>query len=109
MARGVEPSIIDIGCTNNPATTSTSFRIIHDRVGSEMDIVIDVFDMSGRHLWSHSENDVPSDNVLTVDWDLTVDGGRRLGMGVYLYRVSASSDGSSYASKAKKLIIMTNK
>lgn len=109
VARGVEPSIIDIGCTENPATTSTSFRIIHDRVGSEMDIVIDVFDMSGRHLWTHSESDVPADNVLTVDWDLTVDGGRRLGTGVYLYRVSASSDGSSYASKTKKLIIMTNK
>ena len=52
---------------------------------------------------------MPADNVLTVDWDLTVDGGRRLGTGVYLYRVSASSDGSSYASKTKKLIIMTNK
>lgn len=109
VERGATPSIIDVDCTKNPATTSTTFRIVHDRIGSEMDVVIDLYDMSGRHLWSHSETDVPTDNVLTVDWDLTVDGGRRLGTGVYIYRVRASCDGSSYASKAKKLIIMTNK
>ena len=109
VVRGAEPSIIDVDCTENPASTTTSFRIIHDRIGSEIDVVIDLFDMSGRHLWSHAETDVPADNVLTVDWDLTIDGGRRLGTGVYLYRVRASSEGGSYASKAKKLIIVTNK
>lgn len=109
VARGVEPAIIDVECTENPATTSTSFRIVHDRIGSEMDVVLDLFDMSGRHLWTYSETDVPTDNVLTIDWDLTVGGGRRLGTGVYLYRVRASSDGSSYTSKTKKLIIMSNK
>ena len=109
VARGVEPSIIDVECTENPAVTATTFRIIHDRIGSELDVVLDLFDMSGRHLWSYSETDVPTDNVLTIDWDLTVGGGRRLGTGVYLYRVRASCDGSSYTSKTKKLIIISNK
>ena len=108
VARGVEPSIIDVECTENPAVTATTFRIIHDRIGSELDVVLDLFDMSGRHLWSYSETDVPTDNVLTIDWDLTVGGGRRLGTGVYLYRVRASCDGSSYTSKTKKLIIISN-
>jgi len=44
-----------------------------------------------------------------VDWDLTVDGGRRLQTGVYLYRLRMSTDGSSYVSKAKKLIVLTNR
>ena len=109
VARGVEPSIIDVECTENPAVTATTFRIIHDRIGSELDVVLDLFDMSGRHLWAYSETDVPTDNVLTIDWDLTVGGGRRLGTGVYLYRVRASCDGSSYTSKTKKLIIISNK
>ena len=109
VARGVEPSIIDVECTENPAVTATTFRIIHDRIGSELDVVLDLFDMSGRHLWSYSETDVPTDNVLTIDWDLTVGGGQRLGTGVYLYRVRASCDGSSYTSKTKKLIIISNK
>ena len=82
---------------------------VHDRVGCNMDVVLDVFDISGRHLWSYAEGGVSTDNTYTIDWDLTVDGGRHLQTGVYLYRVRISSDGSSYASKAKKLIVLTYK
>jgi hypothetical protein len=76
---------------------------------SEMDVVIDIFDISGRHLWSYNENGVSNSNTMSINWDLTVDGGRRLQTGVYLYRVRMASDGSTYASKAKKLIILTHK
>ena len=96
-------------CTKNPASTATSFRILHDRTGSAIDVVLDVFDISGRHLWSYSESGVSTDAAYVIDWDLTVDGGRRLQTGVYLYRLRISSDGSSYATKAKKLIILTHK
>ena len=109
VVKGLEPRFFDVECTQNPASTTTSFRILHDRTGSNMDIVLDVFDISGRHLWSYSEGGVSTDNTYTVDWDLTVDGGRRLQTGVYLYRLRISSDGSTYASKAKKLIILTYK
>ena len=50
-----------------------------------------------------------TDNTYTIDWDLCVDGGRRLQTGVYLYRVAISTDGSEQASKAKKLIVLSNK
>ena len=96
-------------CTPNPATTKTTFRIVHDRVNSEMDVIIDIFDISGRHLWTHNESGTYSGNTLTIDWDLTTSSGSRLGTGVYLYRVQLSSEGSSYVSKAKKLIVLTNK
>lgn len=109
VVRGLEPVFFDVECTANPATTTTSFRILHDRIGSNIDVVLDVFDMSGRILWSYSESGVSTDNAYTVDWDLTVDGGRRLQTGVYLYRLRIGSDGSSYATKTKKLIILTNK
>ena len=109
VVKGLEPLFFDVESTKNPATTMTSFRILHDRTGSNMDVVLDVFDFSGRHLWSYAENGVSTDNSYTIDWDLTVDGGRRLQTGVYLYRLRIASDGSSYASKAKKLIILTHK
>lgn len=106
---GLEPNLIDVSATKNPATTSTSFRLVHDRAGCNLDVVIDIFDTSGRHLWTHSETGMSAGNTLEVDWDLTTDGGRRLNTGVYLYRARVSCDGSSYASKAKKLIIISNK
>lgn len=109
VVKGLEPNFFDVECTKNPASTTTSFRIMHDRTGSSVDVILDVYDLSGRHLWSHSESGIPSDNTYTIDWDLTIDDGRRLQTGVYLYRLRLSSDGSTSASKAKKLIVLTHK
>ncbi len=101
-----EPQLLQVDCTHNPAVTSTAFRIVHDRVGSNVEVVVDVLDMAGRLLWTSAQNTVPESGVLEIDWDLTVGGGRPLGTGVYLYRVRMSSDGSGYASKAKKLVVI---
>ena len=106
VVKGLEPQLISVECSPNPAKTSTSFRIVHDRIGSEMDVKLELFDTSGRQLWTYTENGVPTDLTYTLDWDLTTNEGRRLNTGLYLYRVSISSDGSSYTSKAQKLIIL---
>ena len=108
VVSGLRPGLIDINCTANPARTSTTFIINHDRAGSNLDVEIEVFDMSGRPLWKHKESGVSANNNYTVDWDLTPDTGGRLQTGVYLYRVRAGSDGSKKTSKAKKLIVLGN-
>ena len=106
VVKGVEPVFSTVECIPNPAKTTTTFHITHDRINSPLDVIIDVYDISGRHLWSHSESGTYPSNTLTVDWNLTTNSGSRLSTGVYLYRVQLSSDGSSYVSKAKKLIIL---
>ena len=105
---GLSPQLFSVACTDNPATTSTTFIVNHDRTGSNMDVELDVFDLSGRHLWQHRDMGVATDGAYTLQWDLTVDGGQRLQTGVYLYRVSVSCDGSKKTSKAKKLIVIGN-
>lgn len=109
VSKELAPEFFDVECTQNPATTTTGFRIIHDRVGSNMDIILDIFDMAGHHLWQHTEHATPTNNNYIINWDLCVDGGRRLHTGVYLYRIRISSNGSGQTSKAKKLIIISNK
>jgi len=106
VVKGLTPLCFGVACTRNPATSSTSFIVSHDRTGSEMDIRLEVYDMSGRQLWQHTETGVPTDNTYTLDWDLTVDSGSRLHTGVYLYRVLITSEGATRASDAKKLIIL---
>jgi hypothetical protein len=105
----LEPSLISVICTHNPASSRTAFVINHDRTGSQMDVELEVFDTSGRKLWQHSETGLSTDNTYTIDWDLTVDGGRVLQTGVYLYRVLISSGGSTKATNARKLIVLGNK
>ncbi|HBN47257.1 MAG TPA: Por secretion system protein [Prevotella sp.] len=109
VVKGLRPTLYSVDVSQNPATTSTTFIISHDFNGSNMDVKIDVFDTSGRLLWTHAESGVSTSGAYTVDWDLCQDGGGRLQTGVYLYRVRVSSDGSSEASKAKKLVVINNK
>ncbi len=106
VVKGLTPKLTDISCSNNPAKTNTTFIVAHDRGGSDIDVSIEVFDASGRLLWTHKENGVASGITYTYNWDLCTDVGGRLQSGVYLYRVRMSCDGSSEVSKAKKLIVL---
>lgn len=109
VENAVDPQLFDIECTKNPARTSTSFRVIHDRIGSEVDIILEIFDMSGRMLYTRHVTDEATSDSSTIDWDLCVDGGAQVGTGVYLYRIKIASEGSNYVSKAKKLVVLSNK
>lgn len=106
VVRGLEPTLYSVSCTENPASTTTTFIVNHDYTGSNLDVDIDIFDISGRHLWTYSDTGVATTGTYTTDWNLTIYGGERLQTGVYLYRVRISADGSSKVSKAKKLIII---
>ncbi|MBR5748410.1 MAG: type IX secretion system sortase PorU [Prevotella sp.] len=104
-----EPGNITIDCKRHPGSNLATFYITHDRVGTQLDVQLDLYDASGRQLWRHQESGVSSGNVYTMDWNLSISGGRPLMTGVYIYRISVSSDGGSKVSQAKKMIITGNK
>ena len=106
--KGLTPALYTVSVTENPANNYTTFIINHDRTGSKMNVSIDVYDMEGRIWWQHTESGVPTSSAYTVNWDLTSSSGSKLQTGVYLYRVRISCDGSSSATKARKLIIIGN-
>ena len=108
VVKGLAPDIESFSCTNNPATTQTTFIASHNYTGSNVDVEIDVFDTTGRLLWQHTEHSASGGNTCTVDWNLTANDGTRLQTGVYLYRIRLSNGGSIKESKAKKLIVINN-
>lgn len=108
VVAGLQPKLFSVSTTNNPARDNTTFIITHDRAGQQVDVIIDVFDMAGRILWTHEATGVSTSNSYTVNWDLTASNGGKLQTGVYLYRVRLASGGSSEASKAKKLVVLSN-
>ena len=69
---------ISVICTKNPATTTTSFIVNHDRSSTMVDATLDIYDMSGRLLWKYVKMGVPTAGTFTIDWDLTIGGGSRL-------------------------------
>ena len=106
VVKSLKPDYFNIDCSSNPARSSTTFIVNHDRSGSNLDITIDVFDITGRPLWTHTERGVTTTGTYTLDWDLNGSNGRQLATGIYIYRVRMSSDGSGMVSKAKKLIVI---
>ena len=106
---GLAPGVFNVDCTHNPATTTTAFLITHDRMGSNINISIEVFDLAGRIVWQQRLHGTTTDPCISIDWDLSASNGRRLTTGMYLYRVRLSGDGGQQVSKTKKLVILSNK
>ena len=106
---GLQPDLIDLSCTNNPAREHTTFIMRYDRPGTECDFTIEVFDFAGRKLWTHTEHGTSADGIYRVDWDLTAGGGMPLSTGVYLYRAHVSTSDSKAASRTNKIIVLRNK
>ena len=108
VVKGLKPTIYNVSATRNPASTSTTFIISHNFGGSNVDVILDVYDLSGRLLWTHSESGPSTTGTYSVDWNLTQNNGYRVPTGVYLYRARVSCDGSGATSKARKLVIISN-
>ena len=107
VVKSLTPRIYSVDVTKNPASTSTTFIVSHSLAGCPVDITIDVFDMSGRQLWTYRESGTQAGSY-SVDWNLTTSNGQRLQTGVYLYRIRLASDGSQMATKSKKLVVINN-
>ncbi len=105
VVAGLKPSLTDVTVTDNPARTTTTFVVTHDRPETVVTFRIDVFDFSGRILWSNEETTATSSNLYTCSWDLCSSSGTPLSTGVYLYRVTASSATGSSTSQSRKLLI----
>ena len=105
VVKGLAPEILHIYATSNPARDYTTFMVTHDRPESDMVMTIEVFDFSGRILWTHSAEELPLTSTYSYTWDLRTSSGQPLETGMYLYRVIASSPMGQSSSKAQKLMI----
>lgn len=98
-----------VSCTENPAKTSTTFLIYHNRPEADCRFTLEIMDFSGRLLFAKDVETSGGSGVYAYDWDLTTGNGMALSTGVYLYRVKMSADGSETTSKSQKIIILRNK
>ena len=108
VVKGLKPTIYKVSATRNPASTSTTFIVNHSFSGSNVDIILDVYDLNGCLLWTHSESNPSVSGPCSITWNLTQNNGYRVPTGVYLYRARVSCDGSGVASKARKLVVVRN-
>ena len=106
VVEGLRPILTNVWCTENPAYTSTTFIVTHDRPSSKLSVQIEVFDFAGRILWKHTEVSSSAAPEHHIPWNLTTNDGQPIGNGIYLYRATlASPNGGSESTKTRKLVI----
>jgi hypothetical protein len=91
----------------NPFREETLFSIEHNRPDQQMRVVIRIYDLSGN-LARIIDREVYSGGyrIEPIRWDGTGTGGSRLGAGVYLYRVTLTTeDGESVTDSGKMIMV----
>jgi hypothetical protein len=69
--------------------------------GMDMDILMEVFDLSGRQLYKRELKGVATNGAYALNWNLCLSGGSLLRTGVYLCRFTVGG-----TSKTVKLIVL---
>ncbi len=107
VVKGLRPALIELVATPNPAREQVEFRLVHNRPETQMEVVLSVYDLAGRLLWSQTEKGSSElFKSYIVTWNLTSNSGVRLRPGLYFYRAAIRTNHSKEATKANKLIIL---
>lgn len=91
----------------NPFTTHTSFFFEHNHPGENLDVLIQIFTISGKLIKTISTNMYSEGSrSQAIDWDGRDDFGDKIGKGTYIYRLKVrTSDGKS-AEKIEKIVLL---
>ena len=107
VVANMKPELIKLYAAPTPAKNFVTFYMFHNLPGSELDVKLEVFDMTGKLRWSHEERG-SSDafKAYELQWNLFGNGNARLRPGVYIYRASLRYGNSKSVTEAKKMIIL---
>lgn len=97
------PTLYDVVPDCNPARTSVTFSVAHDWPDNGTRCTVDIFDLSGRKVWSGSSG--PEGKII---WNLADGMGARVGRGIYLYRATVVSPKGTASTKTKKIAVAAN-
>jgi hypothetical protein len=91
----------------NPVNNETKITAEHNRPDEELGITVSIFDMTGRVIRTIRTSEYSSGYQLNpINWDRTSEGGRRVGQGIYPYRVTVKTGSGETAESTARMIIL---
>ncbi len=101
VVNGLQPVIFNVANYPNPVKNATNFVVNHNRPETVLEAVLDIYDLSGRHIvakkYAGTEN---------IRWDLKNNSGKKVRAGAYIYKISIKTKNSKFTSKANKIIVL---
>ncbi len=109
VQQGKQPRLFDLYADANPASVETNFYLTHDRPESMIEVVLTVYDLAGRPVWSTAVSG-RSDLLKSfpINWKLTDNAGRRVPRGIYLYRASITTPAGEASETVTRRIAVTS-
>ncbi len=92
----------------NPFSTNTEFHFDHNRAGEDIDVMIQIYTVSGKLVKTISNRLYTSpSHVSGIHWDGRDEFGDKIGKGVYVYKLNVKSlrDGN-HKFKYQKLVVL---
>ncbi len=107
VAKSAELAIEHVLNYPNPFTTKTSFYFDHNQPNQQLDVIIQIFTISGK-IVKTIKTQVYSDGYRSspINWDGLDDYGDRIGRGVYIYKISVRAPNGNIVNKFEKLVIL---
>ncbi|MFN4285348.1 MAG: type IX secretion system sortase PorU [Lacibacter sp.] len=91
----------------NPFTTRTTFMFEHNRPGDVLQVGIRIFTVSGKLVNSLQRTiNATGNRSFEIEWDGTDAFGRKVGRGVYIYRLEVKDSNGKRQSVIQKLVIL---
>ncbi len=101
VQKGLSPVIFSVSNYPNPVKERTNIIVKHDRPETILNTSVEIFDLSGRKIWSFSQSSAD-----IIPWDLIANDGSKVKTGIYLYRVNIKTVDSDVYSKTNKMLII---
>ena len=106
IAASKQPEIYQLYTDCNPAVTDVTFTVASDRPMARLEYTIDVFDLSGRKVWSNTEtSSSAADSTISMHWNLNDSEGNRVERGIYLYRATLATPEGYVRTKTQRLAV----
>ncbi len=100
-------SITDILNYPNPFTTQTTIVAGHNRPDSEINVEIEIFDLSGRKIRTlRSVTPGGGYSIQPVDWDRKTSSGSDAGSGTYIFRIKLTTGNGETTRGSGRMIIL---
>lgn len=101
VVKGLAPMIFSVTNVPNPVINDTRFVIEHDRPETILNATVDLFDLTGKKIWSRTQPTIDD-----IYWNVSMSDGVNIQPGMYIYKISISTANSGVYSKTNKMIIL---
>ncbi len=91
----------------NPFVNYTEFWFNHNHPFEDLDVMIQVYTISGKLVWQHRQNVLTTGYLSReITWDGRDNFGNKLAKGVYVYKLTIRTINGKTAQKIEKLVIL---